>query len=95
MSDTKTVLDTIKDEYAREQGRRDWKQLATDYVFCNLASVREDAFNEIALRYATACCKATQEKCADNAMLGPQTKYPELSEVDRESITDPDNIVLL
>lgn len=106
MSDTKTVLEQIKDEYARERYACSW-----DYAI-SLGLILGGDRDEITRRYATACCKATQtgiiakiEKVAD--------QYPYKKSGDRESYSerrdamsdafdmtlqaaaDPDNIVLL
>ena len=87
------TLSEIKDQYAKEKGYENWADL-TD--FSSPFDEWEESHNEIALRYfeankggyATACCKATQQKCADNAVcFWPNVK--------KESITNPNNIVLL
>lgn len=111
MSDTKTVLEQIKDEYAqKEYGYQDWADFLADNR--DRPKSVDNAWSEVSRRYATACCKATQtgivakiEKVAD--------QYPYKKSGDRESYSerrdamsdafdmtlqtaaDPDNIVLL
>lgn len=81
------TLQEIKDQYAKEQGWDSFHWYET-YGYPNGKDV-----DEIATRYATACCKATQKKCADNAMVG-WVGYFSYTVV-KESITNPDNIVIL
>lgn len=79
------TLSEIKDQYAKEKGYSNWG----DYLFKN-NSIRfvEKQVDDFAKFYATACCKATQQKCAENAVcFWPNVK--------KESITNPSNIVLL
>lgn len=100
MSDTKTVLEQIKDEYAREKNWDSFDEMTAIYIGVHGvkkgAELISKATDEIATRYATACCKATLEKAGHNATA--QYEDPEWAvgmEVNYESVVSPDNIVLL
>lgn len=87
------TLQEIKDQVAKELGHSShW------YIFNDESGV---AINEIAKRYATECVKASLERAAENVLvdfkLYPDLKTAERSSiaVDKSSITDPKNIILL
>jgi len=79
MSDTKITLQSIKDEYAREKGYKNWKEV----LLYNEESLYLD---EIALRYARACCIATQEKISEQ--FGGEPFFI-------NKVKSPSNIVIL
>jgi hypothetical protein len=95
------TLQEIKDQYAKERGYEDWDSV--------LRRHEESLYmDEIATRYALACCKATQEKCAENATLlhhdGETQEDHSLRKfyagadyvvVSKASVLNPSNIVLL
>lgn len=99
------TLSEIKDQYAKELGYDNFRDLQFDFAWWDELRDVEDFMDEIALRYfeankreyATACCKATQEKCAESAVIG-EYKTPSgdmvllVSEI---PILSPNNIVLL
>lgn len=95
------TLSEIKDQYAQELGYKNFRDLQYDIAWWDEILDVEDFMDEIALRYfeankgeyATACCKATQQKCAENATID----YPDWdnSRIEKESILSSDNIVIL
>lgn len=88
-------MQQIKDEYAKEQKYEDWDSLINDCFY--FVAELTDVIDEIAKRYAEACCKATLEKAAENATVDlPSHRHLHGSKnVYKPSITDPSNIVLL
>jgi hypothetical protein len=96
------TLQDIKDQVAKEMGFN---------LNTNVHSIHfSDYTNEIAKRYATECCKATLEKAADKAKLSDNLDpvkdagaarmalalvRQKVLFIDKESITSPENIVLL
>jgi len=98
MPENKSVLDQIKDEYARELGLDSFYDALREWAFdIGIAKTIDEIMfmDEVCRRYATACSKASLEKGADNARTEHTGKYIGSYEVDKDSITDPDNIVLL
>ena len=53
-----------------------------------------EILNEKSLEYTKECVKASLEKASENAET-VQIKYTNDFEIDKKSITNPDNIVLL
>lgn len=100
-------LEEIKYEVAREKGFTNWASLFTAGGYEYIQKRMED----VNKRYARECCIATQKACADNATLWCQSSIngtefdkivlhegedvEETITVFKESITKPDNIVLL
>lgn len=80
------ILNEIKKEYAKEKYLENAEAMARALNF--------PAINEIATRYAVACCKATLERAAENAICEPGENKG-YGPIDRSSINDPDNIVIL
>lgn len=76
------TLQQIKDDYAKERSYEDWE----DVLKHDEGSLYID---EIARRYAIACCKATQKNINEKTR-GHHT-FDELT----ENILNPDNIVIL
>lgn len=87
------TLQQIKDDYAKERGCKDWWEFARRWDISVPASI----YDEIAKRYAAACCKATLEKAAENATVDlPSHRHLHgTKNIYKPSITDPSNIVLL
>jgi len=90
-------LEQIKDEVAKEicPFCDNWAEYFTTYD----KSVVQRTMEEVCKRYATECVKASLEKAANEADVeceNPQA-YPELQRyiVDKSSITDSKNIILL
>ncbi len=80
------TLSEIKDQYAQELGYEDFSTFINQFE--GSADEFVKAIEPVFIEYATACCKATQQKCAENAVcFWPNVK--------KESITNPSNIVLL
>lgn len=74
------TLESIKDEYAKEEWPDNWEAMSRAMDFL--------VMNEIAKRYAEACCKATLEKAAENVEMGSFARC-------QSSVLNPSNIVLL
>lgn len=76
------TLEQIKNEVAKEHGFNNllWNEKENQFI------------NEVAKRYATACVKASQEKIYGNVRYLSGLNVPA---VDKQSIVNPDNIVLL
>lgn len=81
-------LQQIKDEYAREMRYADWDSIPD-------ADWWNRIINDIAKRYARACCEATLKQAAENAECLPGGMYEASGLIDRKSILNPDNIVIL
>lgn len=70
------TLQQIKDEYAKEEWPDNWEAMSRAMDFL--------VMNEIAKRYAEACCKATLEKAHEE--IGKiADQYPYKKRGDRES----------
>lgn len=86
------TLQEIKDQYAKEQGYPSYDEMENHYIDHNLnvnvAILIRAAWEDIAHRYATACCKATLKKQKD---LWEQTGFGAA----KDEILDPSNIVIL
>lgn len=84
------TLQQIKDEYAKEEWPDNWEAMSRAMDF--------PAINEIAKRYAEACCKATLEKAAASIPKGGRC-WHENGDFDTDEISTgishPSNIVLL
>lgn len=84
-------LEEIKDQYALEvTGDLHWHSYSMGG-----ADISNRDIDEIAKRYARECCIATQNACAENAHVEMLEGCIDEFGVDKESITNPDNIVLL
>lgn len=91
-----TKLEEIKNQVAYENNWRDWD---------DAPDIRQlQMWPEVNRRHARECCKATLEKAAENAQVcidgdskGTSYGLPsnEFIEVDKSSITNPDNICIL
>lgn len=81
-------LQQIKDQYAKELGYKNFRDLALDTAWWDELDEVIAFMNEVSLRYATACCKATQEK---------QKKIFDENGLDTtpDQILSPNNIVIL
>lgn len=73
------TLSEIKDQYAKEAKYPDWNS------FWRSEGTQGD-WEEVCRRYATACCKATQQKCAEE--VGPSVLL-------YKAIMQSSNIVIL
>lgn len=84
------TLQEIKDQYAKSLNGMTWDQVTMD------RSLFDSAVDEIAKRYALECCKASLEKAASAAKvtINGQPAWGGYI-ADHESITNPENIVLL
>lgn len=90
-------LQQIKDEYAKEKRYSSWGILNNEgSSFWADTFDTECCVNEIAKRYAEACCKATLEKAANNTYIN-QTgeEIAVFSGFDKPIILNPSNIVIL
>ncbi|MVW92435.1 hypothetical protein FCL53_10710 [Elizabethkingia meningoseptica] len=80
------TLEQIKDEVAKEFGYSDFHNSTfyrkTDVKICD----------EIAKRYAREVAQASLQKAAENAVIEPKGM---MTRVDKESITNECNIVML
>ena len=85
------TLQKIKSDYANELGHLTWGLLLEDV---SGTVVLLNHMNEIAKRYARECAKASLEKAAQNATCSPTGSLGGGYEVDKESITNPENIML-
>lgn len=89
------TLSEIKDQYAIELGYEDFSAFINQFE--GSADEFVKAIEPVFIEYVTACCKATQEKCAESAVIG-EYKTPSgdmvllVSEI---PILSPNNIVLL
>lgn len=93
MSKEQTALERIKDEVAKEAYCLDWNHLVHKYP-----SSKDTKYWPIVIeRYTRECCQATLEKAAGNAKTkkyGNSGSWFDAS-VDKSSITNKDNIVIL
>lgn len=55
---------------------------------------KEQCYNDVYIVYAIECCKASLEKASENATYNYDQKYDKIS-INKESITNQDNIVIL
>lgn len=88
MSKEQTALERIKDEVAKEKGFSGWRELYLVSGFPFIIKILEE---EVYPKYIGECCQATQKKIAD--MDWDEWSYPKVTL--KESIMDPDNIVIL
>lgn len=85
-------LEQIKNEVLKDFGYKSIDQAL--YEQCDLS-------NQIAKKYAEECIKASLEKASENVKMKSKDNISELSmmddwsELDKESIINPENIVLL
>lgn len=87
------TIQEIKSNYALELGYLTWGLLLEEV---SGTIVLLNHMNEVAKRYATECAKASLEKAADNAVAFLDTEDMMYKAcVEKESIDNPDNIVLL
>lgn len=84
-------LDEIKDEYAESKGANDWKDLW--FSDSNYRSANE-MVNEVMKLYAAECCQASLEKASENFRKKFYAAPFHLT-LAKESITNPENIILL
>jgi len=84
----KTKLEEIKNEYAQLFRYNNW----TDFINDQPNYCVEHHMNKICEIYAKECSQASLEEASKNACIEPKGM---MTRVDKESITDPDNIILL
>lgn len=90
-------LQDIKNQVAKDYGYKNYH----DAWVKSHGGVSDNFMNQVAKRYATECVKASLEKAAENAKSGDIREKTGLSgiwleaDIDKSSITDPKNIVLL
>lgn len=90
-----TLLEKIKDAVSIEHGMGIWTNICN-----NLPSIDniDGIVTQIAERYATEkarlSCEATLKKASENGKVFWSTKN-EFYQIDKSSITDPSNIVIL
>lgn len=90
-------LTELKDQYAIEMAFDDWNHLVAKImsesvafrIAINTIIVHND---EVTKLYAEECCKATLKKASENACIEPMGM---MTRVDKESIDDMRNIILL
>ena len=82
-------LQTLKNNYAQEQGYTDWNDLRIEFYGDARVLRIEEFMNEICIRAQ----KVALEKAAENAKIEMdlQTYW---YFVNKESITDPENLIL-
>ena len=83
-------LEEIRNEVAKERGYRDWETL-------NGSDLYDSDIDKVAIKYAEECIKASLEKASENAGAY-KLDYPNnvsKAVVEKETITNPENIILL
>lgn len=83
-------LEEIKDEFAEFHGHNDWKDLWYSDSNYNRSN---EMIDSVMKKYATECVKASLDKASENAECDARD-YNDYF-VDKESITNESNIVLL
>lgn len=86
-------LEEIKNEVAQERGFKDWEHL-------NGSDLYDSDIERVAKKYAEECTKASLEKVSEKIKMvdlnsESKTAISECWVVDKKSITNPENIVLL
>lgn len=90
-------LEEIKNEYAKEFDYGDWISFINDQPSWGI----EGHMNDVCKRYAKECSQASLKKASENVKMKTKDNVHELSmmddwsELDKESITNESNIVLL
>lgn len=79
-------LEELKEKYAVQQGFDSWKELWFDTTNFKHANEKID---ELVKLYAKECSQASLEKASESGYC----TYDAM--IDRESITNPENIILL
>lgn len=82
------TIQEIKDQIAKEEGFSNWK----DVMKHQFPGPTNRMMDEVAKRYACACCEESLKKAAENACTGVNERW---DLIDADSITSEDNIVLL
>lgn len=88
-------LEQIKDEVARSKGLGSWSEL--DYK----GYIWDSDIEAVCEKYAKECIKASLEKASQNVKMKLKQNIYDLSmmddwsEIDKDSITNSENIVLL
>lgn len=91
-----TRLEEIKNEIAKEMQAEDaWVDMKHFKDGTYQSPITEKYYNRIIERYARECCIATQKKCAENGRVRRDWYNPKYYHVDKDSITNPENIVLI
>jgi len=85
-------LEEIKEKYAVQQGVDSWKELWFDTTNFKQANERVD---ELVKMYAKEVVQASLEKASEKAKITTVNAIHKWQGVDKESITNPENIVLL
>ena len=85
-------LNEIKTEYAIEKEYNSWDEFISDLPIHR----REDYYDKITELYAREVAQASLEKAAENVALFNEFNEFEFKHwIDKESITNPNNITLL
>ena len=90
-------LEELKAEKSKELGYYNWQHL----LWANGIFDVEKYNNEVTMEYAKECSQASLEKASENVKMKMKKNIEDLSmmddwsEIDRESITNPDNIILV
>lgn len=90
-------LEEIKDEYSIGNTGINWtefevKTISNSKTYGEAVSKIELHLDQISKLYATECIKASLEKASENACIEPKGM---MTRVDKESITNESNIILL
>ena len=83
------TLQEIKHDFALEFGLKNWNELTE----MSSKPMLQNHMNDIARRYARACCEASLKKADENALIYEDEHG--VWQIAKESITSPENIVLL
>ncbi|WP_312900213.1 hypothetical protein [Chryseobacterium taichungense] len=89
-------LEEIKNEYAKELELSNWDDMIEYFLTGDINGIFY-AYENIIIRYASECVKASLEKASEVAYCDDDLNDKDESEimVVKESITNPENIVLL
>lgn len=90
-----TRLQQIKDEYAIKHHAHDWESFIRNQASWWI----EAQMNDVCNIYAKECSQASLEKASENAKVEKEysVKYQDFipDGIDKESITNPENVILL
>lgn len=81
-----STLQEIKEKWAKGQGFDSWELMRQDQ------GIDELDLDIISKEYATQCILASLNKASEKACIEPKGM---MTRVDKESITNPENIMLL
>ncbi|WP_347217905.1 hypothetical protein [Chryseobacterium sp.] len=87
-------LEEIKNEYAKKLEFKDWNDLRSFFILEDIPRLK-DFENEVTYLYAKECCKATLHKASENGKIITVNAIHKWKGLDKESIKNESNIVLL